>query len=110
MINQIIAISGIVWKIPTAAEQPQMIGHNSMVVRFGPRSSESRPQDYKTFLCSAQLRLKFILLKNVKMPTTVGILTFMSRINYSLLCLFSIYLGYFGIYEQLKFYAQLSSA
>ena len=32
--------------------------------------------------CSTQLRLKFILLINVKMPTIVGILTFMSRINY----------------------------
>ena len=40
----------------------------------------------KLFPCSAQLRLKFILLKNVKikMPTVVGILTFISRINYRL--------------------------
>ena len=36
----------------------------------------------KLFSCSAQLRLKFILLINVKMPTIVGILTFISRINY----------------------------
>ena len=43
----------------------------------------------KLFSCSAQLSLKFILLINVKMPTIVGILTFivgiltfMSRINY----------------------------
>ena len=34
------------------------------------------------FSCSAQLSLKFILLINVKMPTIVGILTFISRINY----------------------------
>ena len=34
------------------------------------------------FSCSAQMRLKFILLINVKMPTIVGILTFISRINY----------------------------
>ena len=33
------------------------------------------------FSCSAQLRLKFILLINVKMPTVVGILTFINRIN-----------------------------
>ena len=39
----------------------------------------------KLFSCSAQLRLKFILLINVKMPTIVGILTFISRINYKLL-------------------------
>ena len=38
----------------------------------------------KLFSCLAQLRLKFILLINVKMPTIVGILTFMSRINYRL--------------------------
>ena len=39
----------------------------------------------KLFSCSAQLRLKFSLLINVKMPTIVGILTFISRINYRLL-------------------------
>ena len=42
------------------------------------------PDVTKLFLCSAQLRLKFILLINVKMPTIVGILTFISRINYRL--------------------------
>ena len=35
----------------------------------------------KPFLCSTQPSLKFILLINVKMPTIVGILTFISRIN-----------------------------
>ena len=40
------------------------------------------PEVIKLFSCSTQLRLKFILLKNVKMPTIVGILTFISRINY----------------------------
>ena len=39
------------------------------------------PEVIKLFSCSAQLRLKFILLINVKMPT---ILTFISRINYRL--------------------------
>ena len=34
------------------------------------------PQVIKLFSCSTQLRLKFILLINVKMPTIVGILTF----------------------------------
>ena len=66
----------------------------------------------KNFSCSAQLRLKFILLINVKMPTTVGILTFISSINYRL-CrskpkISIYYLGYFGIYEDTKFQAQLS--
>ena len=40
----------------------------------------------KLFSFSAQLKLKFILLINVKMPTIVGILTFMSRINCRFLC------------------------
>ena len=68
------------------------------------------PQSNKTFFSSAQLRLKFILLINVKMPTIVGILTFMSRIYYRLDILnpVSIHLDYFGIYEQFKVYAQLS--
>ena len=34
---------------------------------------------YKLF--HAQLRMKFIMLTNVKMPTTVGILAFVSMIN-----------------------------
>ena len=69
------------------------------------------PMLIKLFSCSAQLRLKFILLINVKMPTIVGILTFMSRMNHRLWSSkisISIYLGYYSIYEQLKFYAQLS--
>ena len=36
---------------------------------------------FKTFLYSTQLSTKFILLINVKMPTIVGILTFISRIT-----------------------------
>ena len=35
----------------------------------------------KLFSCSTQLSMKFFLLINVKMPTIVGILTFMSRKN-----------------------------
>ena len=35
---------------------------------------------------STQLSLKFILLINVKMPTLVGILTFISRIYDGLMC------------------------
>ena len=65
----------------------------------------------KLFSYSTQLSTKFILLINVKMPTIVGILTFMSRINTTperlkarnfFIC------GYFSFYEQLKFHAQLS--
>ena len=35
------------------------------------------PQVIKLFSCSTQLRLKFIMLINVKMPTIVGILTYL---------------------------------
>ena len=35
----------------------------------------------KLFSCSTQMSMKVILLINVKMPTVVGILTFMSGMN-----------------------------
>ena len=81
-----------------------------------PHDSESDalppgPEVIKLFSCSTQLRLKFILLINVKMPTIVGILTFISRINYKFLSFeseFSTNFDHFNIYEQLKFHAQLS--
>ena len=39
------------------------------------------PEVIKLFSSSTQLSTKFILLINVKMPTIVGILTFISMIN-----------------------------
>ena len=39
------------------------------------------PEVIKLCSCSTQLSIKFILLINVKMPTLVGILTFISRMN-----------------------------
>ena len=39
------------------------------------------PEVIKFFSCSTQRSTKFILLINVKMPTIVGILTFISMIN-----------------------------
>ena len=39
------------------------------------------PDVIKLFSCSTQLSMKIFLLNNVKMPTIVGILTFMSRKN-----------------------------
>ena len=36
----------------------------------------------KAFLCVQMLRFLFIMLINIKMPTIVGILTFMSMINF----------------------------
>ena len=72
--------------------------------------NSSGPEVKKLFSCSTQLSTKFILLINVKMPTIVGILTFISVINATserfkaknyFIC------QYFSFYEQLKFRAQL---
>ena len=69
------------------------------------------PEVIKRFSYSTQLSTKFILLINVKMPTIVGIVTFISMITttserlkarYFFIC------HYFSFYEQLKFRAQLS--
>ena len=73
--------------------------------------SRQGPEVIKLFSCSTQLSMKFILLINVKMPTIVGILTFISMIDTTserlearnfFIC------RYFSFYEQLKFSAQLS--
>ena len=48
------------------------------VVDYMPSSG---PKVLKLFSCSTQLSKKFIPLINVKMPTIVGILTFISMIN-----------------------------
>ena len=42
-----------------------------------------RASRFKLFSCSTQMSIRFILLINVKMPTIVGILTFISRIQIS---------------------------
>ena len=69
------------------------------------------PEVIKLFLCSTQLNTKFILLINAKMPTIVGILIFISMTNTTserpkarnfFIC------WHFSVYEQLKFFAQLS--
>ena len=61
--------------------------------------------------CSTQPSMKIFLLINVKMPTIVGILNFMSWI-YSIFGLYepakSSSSCYFCTYEHLKFHAQLS--
>ena len=65
----------------------------------------------KHFPCSTQLSMKFILLINVKMPTIVGTLTFISMINTTserLKAKSFFICRYFSFYEQLKFRAQLS--
>ena len=43
--------------------------------------NRSGPEVIKLFSCSTQLSMEFFLLINVKMPTIVGILTFMSGKN-----------------------------
>ena len=45
------------------------------------RIKQPGPEVIKLFSCSTQLSIKFFLLINVKMPTIVGILRFMSRKN-----------------------------
>ena len=63
-----------------------------------PSVQSAKPRGYKNFNCSYKLKYRqikkflllnlsdvaFIMLINVKMPTIVGILTFMSRINFVL--------------------------
>ena len=66
---------------------------------------------YKTFPMLNQPSTKFTLLINVKMPTIVGILTFISMINTTSERLKSrnfFIRRNFSFYEQLKFRAQLS--
>ena len=45
------------------------------------KTSRAGPEVIKLFSCSTQLSMKFFLLINVKKPTNVGILTFMSGKN-----------------------------
>ena len=59
----------------------------------------------KLFSSSTLMSIKFILLINVKMPTIVGILTFMSRRNTPE----SFEVGkIFSFYKHLKFHARVS--
>ena len=73
------------------------------------------PEVIKLVSCSTQLSMKFFLLINVKMPTTVGILIFMSgKIAFSAYLRlrkmnFLIFL-YLCAFMHLKFHAQLSWA
>ena len=65
----------------------------------------------KLFSYSNQMSTKFILLINVKMPTIVGILTFISMIitTSERLKARNVFIcAYFSFYQQLKFRAQLS--
>ena len=71
------------------------------------------PEVIKLFSCSTQLSTRFILLINVKMPTVVGILTFISMKNATserLKAINFFICRYFSFYEWFKFRAQLSWA
>ena len=63
------------YKILDASSDIEMDLFHMCIVR------KSGPEVIKPFSCSTQLSTKFILLINVKMPTIVGILTFISMIN-----------------------------
>ena len=74
-------------------------------------TSKTLPQGHKNFSCSTQLSMNLIMLINVKMPTIVGILGFMSMIDAvseRLKAINFFICRYFSFYEQLKFHAQLS--
>ena len=73
--------------------------------------SNFRPEFKKLFSYSTQLSTKFILLINVKMPTIVGILTYISIMKKTSKMLKArnfFICTYVSFYEQLKFRAQLS--
>ena len=70
----------------------------------------SYPEVKKTFSCSTQLSMKFIILINVKIPTMVGIVAFISMMNTtseSLKARKIFIFQPFNFHEQLKFHAQL---
>ena len=65
--------------------------------------------DYNNVYFSTQLSMTFIMLIKVKMPTIVGILTFISMVNTtseSLKVRNNLY--FLVVYEQIKFHTQLS--
>ena len=71
----------------------------------------SRPRGYKTFFMLNSADHEIYPVHNVKMPTVIGILTFISMINTTSERLKAIYFficRYLSVNEQLKFHAQLS--
>ena len=60
-------------------EFPNFVG--VLLALKGSNCSEPGPEVLKLFSCSTQLSMNFFLLINVKMPTIVGIVTFMSGKN-----------------------------
>ena len=62
--------------VKTGCVKPQ-----TSVFKISPLCMKSGPEVIKLFSCSTQLSMKFSPLINVKMPTIVGILTYMSGKN-----------------------------
>ena len=96
-------------------EQPSYTDcfHTTLTVHWDilHQNKQPGPEVIKLLLCSTQLSIKLIMLINVKMPTNVGILTFVSMINktYEHLKARKVFIfQHFSFYEQLKFHAQLS--
>ena len=82
---------------------------------FFSRESIPKPcsEFLKLFSCSTHLSMFSIMLITVKMPTIVGILTFISMINTtseSLKAIKIFIFQHFSFYEQLKFHDQISLA
>ena len=60
-------------------EETAFLANQNMVSEDSDRLCESGPEVIKLFSCSTQLTMKFSLLRNMKMPTIVGIFIFISR-------------------------------
>ena len=59
-----------------------VLKRNQDYSKYWEKSCDKQARGYKTlFFFNAQLSIKFIMLINVKMPTSVGILTFISMVN-----------------------------
>ena len=72
----------------------------------------SGPEVIKLFSYTTQLSMKIFLLINIKMPTVVGILIFISRTNFMLSSALqekSLNWWYLIFYKRNKFHSQLSS-
>ena len=81
-----------------------------LLYRDSRKYKDPGPKVIKLFSRSTQLSMKLILLINVKMPTIVGILTFISRINTAFerfIARILFIFHHFTFYEQLKFHTQL---
>ena len=78
MSSAAVMIGALRVKIARAARDGSQCKLGSSSLPLDPESSVSRPKVIKLFSCSTQLSIKFFPLINVKMPTIVGILTFMN--------------------------------